>query len=443
MSAGVEELLMRVAEVAGRKLTWWQYDQTSWSAREWMPFALQRLSVQLWVALADEAQRAIGAASRGREGPRGNASGMGGSETHASIDSPPPPSLPPSSQPPPSLPPSPPSPPPIQPPPLLPGGYVPSPPGVQVHRQDDREVGPPFLPTPRETAFASAPSDDYPAGFLAPTDEHMHVLREEHQAMLATIDFFLGAAEPADSSIDWRHHEPPVLTPVKHQPGGTCWAFVATQQVESLAVIQLGKPLTELSTHQAWSCARAYNVTRGTPIECYLQNAWYLGPCYQDGWFCKCIPTGDSTDANPAVAWGYMQHVGGLATESDNPKDDSDKSCTVPTKPFVTVANLPKTRWGHTVIQPSTPCPWTFKLFYNYAQCHSNAEKQLRAAIQYSPVAISMSTHNIGKVAGEVGEELAEGRPARQQLPHGREELVRSLVHRCDARQPDHLVLAL
>ena len=215
--------------------------------------------------------------------------------------------------------------------------------------------------------------------------------------MLATIDFFLGAAEPADSSIDWRHHEPPVLTPVKHQPGGTCWAFVATQQVESLAVIQLGKPLTELSTHQAWSCARAYNVTRGTPIECYLQNAWYLGPCYQDGWFCKCIPTGDSTDANPAVAWGYMQHVGGLATESDNPKDDSDKSCTVPTKPFVTVANLPKTRWGHTVIQPSTPCPWTFKLFYNYAQCHSNAEKQLRAAIQYSPVAISMSTHNIRK----------------------------------------------
>ena len=38
-----------------------------------MPFALQRLSVQLWTALADEAQRAIGAASRDREGPRGNA----------------------------------------------------------------------------------------------------------------------------------------------------------------------------------------------------------------------------------------------------------------------------------------------------------------------------------------------------------------------------------
>ena len=75
MSAGVEGLLMRVAEVAGRKLTWWQYDlQTSWSAREWMPFALQRLSVQLWVALADEAQRAIGwlvrrhAAARDRGG---------------------------------------------------------------------------------------------------------------------------------------------------------------------------------------------------------------------------------------------------------------------------------------------------------------------------------------------------------------------------------------
>ena len=40
MSAGVEELLMRVAKVAGRKLTWWQYDQTSWSARGWMPLGL-------------------------------------------------------------------------------------------------------------------------------------------------------------------------------------------------------------------------------------------------------------------------------------------------------------------------------------------------------------------------------------------------------------------
>ena len=37
-------------------------------------------SVQLWTALADEAQRAIGAESRGREGPRGGASGMGGSK---------------------------------------------------------------------------------------------------------------------------------------------------------------------------------------------------------------------------------------------------------------------------------------------------------------------------------------------------------------------------
>ena len=35
---------------------------------------------QSWTALADEAQRAIGAASRDREGPRGGASGMGGSK---------------------------------------------------------------------------------------------------------------------------------------------------------------------------------------------------------------------------------------------------------------------------------------------------------------------------------------------------------------------------
>ena len=68
MSAGVEELLMRVAKVAGRKLTWWQYDQTSWSAHKWMPFALQRLSVQLLMALADEAQRAIGARLRPSSG---------------------------------------------------------------------------------------------------------------------------------------------------------------------------------------------------------------------------------------------------------------------------------------------------------------------------------------------------------------------------------------
>ena len=45
-----------------------------------MPFALQRLSVQLWMAIADEAQRAIGAASRGRE-LWGEARAIGG--THA------------------------------------------------------------------------------------------------------------------------------------------------------------------------------------------------------------------------------------------------------------------------------------------------------------------------------------------------------------------------
>ena len=71
-----------MAKVAGRKLTWWQYDQTSWSAREWMPFALQRLSVQLWTALADEAQVSAPlvrrhAAARDRGGMP--ASGMGGS----------------------------------------------------------------------------------------------------------------------------------------------------------------------------------------------------------------------------------------------------------------------------------------------------------------------------------------------------------------------------
>ena len=57
-------------------------DQTSWSAREWMPFvcAAATVGAALDSARGRGTERAIGAASRGREGPRGNASGMGGSE---------------------------------------------------------------------------------------------------------------------------------------------------------------------------------------------------------------------------------------------------------------------------------------------------------------------------------------------------------------------------
>ena len=60
-SASVVKLLERAAAEVDNKLSGPQYDETTWSARSWMSFATQRLSVALANAVAWEAAKAVGA----------------------------------------------------------------------------------------------------------------------------------------------------------------------------------------------------------------------------------------------------------------------------------------------------------------------------------------------------------------------------------------------
>ena len=56
----VERLLKRMASAVGNKLSKRQYDETTWSARSWLSFQSQKLSVALHIAMAWELGAELG-----------------------------------------------------------------------------------------------------------------------------------------------------------------------------------------------------------------------------------------------------------------------------------------------------------------------------------------------------------------------------------------------
>ena len=54
------ELLRELAEERQNRLNTGEYDQTTWSARSWTTFTVQKLSVALHRAVATEAAHALG-----------------------------------------------------------------------------------------------------------------------------------------------------------------------------------------------------------------------------------------------------------------------------------------------------------------------------------------------------------------------------------------------
>ena len=63
-------------------------------------------------------------------------------------------------------------------------------------------------------------------------------------------------------NVDWRTQG--VVTAVKNQAQcGSCWAFSATEAVESMGQLQVSYGLTPLSTQQSCSCTYAYNGCNG------------------------------------------------------------------------------------------------------------------------------------------------------------------------------------
>ena len=71
-SPGVERFLKKLAFEVRNKLNHQQYDLTTWSARSWLSFQTQQLSVKLHIACAWEIATALGiAAATAVADPRG------------------------------------------------------------------------------------------------------------------------------------------------------------------------------------------------------------------------------------------------------------------------------------------------------------------------------------------------------------------------------------
>jgi len=110
--------------------------------------------------------------------------------------------------------------------------------------------------------------------------------------------------------LDWR--EKGVVTPAKNQGGcGSCWAFSATETIESAVAIATGK-LLKLAPQQLVSCS----------------------PNPQ-----HCGGTGGCQGSTQWLGFNYTIHAGGMTTEADYPYRGSDSKCaTEKIKPAVKIS---------------------------------------------------------------------------------------------------------
>ena len=117
-------------------------------------------------------------------------------------------------------------------------------------------------------------------------------------------------ASDLPASLDWRAATPAVVTPIKEQGlCGSCWAFAATEAVESAAAIATGT-LRALAPQQLVSC---------------MANPG------------GCGGTGGCGGSVPALGFNYTAEVG-LALEADYPYTHRDDPCNVTARPAVGIA---------------------------------------------------------------------------------------------------------
>ena len=145
------------------------------------------------------------------------------------------------------------------------------------------------------------------------TEEEWHMLkglnRAQRFAAAATPPALTAAAAGTPtlpSSLDWRTKG--VVTPVKDQGGcGSCWAFSATETVES-ALAMSGGPLLELAPQQLVSCAP-------NPDE--------------------CGGTGGCAGSTQPLAFDYLVSAGGMEASAAYPYTASDGTCKTKKGKFV------------------------------------------------------------------------------------------------------------
>jgi len=153
----------------------------------------------------------------------------------------------------------------------------------------------------------------------------------------------------AVSSVDWRKKG--AVTPVKDQGDcGSCWAFSATEEIESALFMKTGQ-LKQLSTQQVISCDKQDNGCDG----------------------------GDTV-----TAYHYVKKAGGIDTASDYP----DKSHTT--------GRTGKCSWDHKEAAHVSGFTYATKPC-NSGSCRKQNEKALAAAMaKYGPVSICVNAGGSG-----------------------------------------------
>lgn len=122
-------------------------------------------------------------------------------------------------------------------------------------------------------------------------------------------------------SLDWRKHDPPVVTIVRdqHKPVycGSCWAFSATGNLEGQWALA-GNPLVSLSEQSIIDCSK--------------------GCCDHDG---SHVCNNGCKGGWQFVAWDDMIKYGGLPSFDDYPYTAKDGQCRMSSmKPVAKIANF-------------------------------------------------------------------------------------------------------
>ena len=224
------------------------------------------------------------------------------------------------------------------------------------------------------------------------------VARELRPASKSRVDLEPVASKGA-ASVDWRLDARGVVSAVKNQGQcGTCWAFSATEQVESQLVLA-GAPQVELSTQQVASC------TNDPLLEC-----------------CDGCGGGD-----PTAAYEYLSEAslegGGLAPDAFWPYEQSltpDDECTGPECTKACDKDVRALPADFEYVGP-----YAAVAGYGYAvpecdvgTCDDQDTDALRARVEKSPVSVCLNAGAWDDYTGGVLSEAACGGHAAADVDH-------------------------